>query len=64
MCRCDFWESVQEAPSRITGLVDDLRIFAAMLGELQHDEEIFGPQKVTVSRKRTIKAQVASLVYV
>ncbi|MCJ1379289.1 hypothetical protein MMC17_002390 [Xylographa soralifera] len=58
---CDFWESVQDAPSRITGLVDDLKIFSATLGELQHDEEIFGPQKVTLLALESCRIKVNAL---
>lgn len=47
-CRCDFWESVQEAPTNISAIVSDLNLLSAVLGTLQHNEEIFGPQQVTV----------------
>ncbi|MCJ1286495.1 hypothetical protein MMC26_005841 [Xylographa opegraphella] len=58
---CDFWESVQEAPSRIRGLVDDLKLFAAMLGELQHDEESFGPQKITLLALESCRVKINAL---
>ncbi|MCJ1389076.1 hypothetical protein MMC18_001930 [Xylographa bjoerkii] len=57
----DFWESVREAPSSITGLVEDLKIFSAMLEELQHDEEIFGPQKVTLLALESCRVKVNTL---
>lgn len=43
---CDFWESVQDAPEEIRGVIDDLKVLQLVVDELRHNEEMFGPRAI------------------
>jgi hypothetical protein len=58
---CGFWEKVQGAPKYVLELVHELRLFEAVVKEIEQKERKYGPDPTLTSILESVSSQVEAL---